>query len=262
MIAPPTFRGARALLLLTLMCGLLAPLIGDDGPGGPQAIVIDHTSTRLARIPAEWIAAAKKSLHIAYGHTSHGSQLVDGMTGLVRWKGPLYAWNGGGEGGALDLRAYNGDFGGLGIAGDLGGDTAGNMNRKAWEKATRLYLIQNPDVNVVVWSWCWQVGGTEDDIRLYLDLMGKLEKDYPRVRFVYMTGRVDGTPLDGPPWEIATVLRNRQIRDYCRKHGKILYDFADIESYDPDGRYFGDKRLNDHCDYDSDGDGRRDRNWA
>jgi uncharacterized repeat protein (TIGR01451 family) len=41
-----------------------------------------------------------------------------------------------------------------------------------------------------------------------------------------------------------------------------LYDFYDIELYDPDGNYYGDKRVNDGCYYDTDGDGSRDGNWA
>jgi hypothetical protein len=57
-------------------------------------------------------------------------------------------------------------------------------------------------------------------------------------------------------------LRNNQIREHCRKNGKVLYDFNDIECYDPDGNYYGDKLVNDACEYDSDGDGTRDRNWA
>jgi hypothetical protein len=232
----------------------------DTSESGP--IIIDHRNTVLSKIPEESIAKAKEKLHIAYGHTSHGSQIADGMTGLVRWKGPLYAWSSGGASGALDLRDFNGDFGRLGIAGDLGADVGGNLNRTAWERATRLYLASNRDINVVIWSWCWQVGGTESEIQLYLDLMSKLEKDFPHIKFVYMTGRLDGSPLKGNPWEIMTPLRNQQIREYCKKHNKILYDFADIESYDPDGHYYGDKRLNDNCDYDSNGDGKRDRNWA
>ena len=36
---------------------------------------------------------------------------------------------------------------------------------------------------------------------------------------------------------------------------KILYDFEDIESYDPDSSYFGDKYVTDGCDYDG-------GNWA
>ena len=68
--------------------------------------------------------------------------------------------------------------------------------------------------------------------------MSGLEKDYPYVRFVYMTGHTNGTGLSGN-----LHLRNQQIRDYCNANKKILYDFEDIESYDPDGKYFGDKNV-------------------
>jgi hypothetical protein len=179
------------------------------------------------------------------------------MTGLVQWKGLLYAWNFGGTDGALDLRDYYTNFGGLRIANDLGADINSNLDRTAWERATRQYLSQTPDVNVIIWAWCWQVNGTQAEIQLYLDLMNQVEKDYPKVKFVYMTGRTDGSPLAG---NVPT--RNKQIRDYCIANNKILYDFADIESYNPDGAYFGDKLVNDACDYDSNGDGTRDRNWA
>jgi hypothetical protein len=43
-----------------------------------QGFVVDHTSTSLHQIPATAITQAKAQLRIAYGHTSHGSQLVDG----------------------------------------------------------------------------------------------------------------------------------------------------------------------------------------
>ena len=56
------------------------------------AVVAGHTSAELSLIPAKWIRKAKKDLHIAYGHTSHGSQLVTNMEGLVRFKGALYAF--------------------------------------------------------------------------------------------------------------------------------------------------------------------------
>jgi hypothetical protein len=32
--------------------------------------------------------------------------------------------------------------------------------------------------------------------------------------------------------------RNNQIRNYVRANNKILFDFADIESYAPDGTYY------------------------
>jgi hypothetical protein len=244
-------KGKTICLLAALV--ITAGCSASDGPDpSVEAIVVNHASIDLDGIPQNWVDQAKQTLHIAYGHTSHGSQLADGMTGLVAWKGALYAWNSGGSGGALDLRDFNGDFGNLGTAADLG-----NPNRTAWENATRAYLDQNPAVNVIVWSWCGQVDGSQSDIQLYLDLMDGLEDDYPNIKFVYMTGHTDGAALTG---NVPT--RNKQIRDYCLANDKILYDFADIESYDPDGTYFGDKLVNDACDYDSDGDSVRDRNWA
>jgi hypothetical protein len=63
--------------------------------------------------------------------------------------------------------------------------------------------------------------------------MAQLELDYPGVRFVYMTGHLDGTGTSGNLY-----IRNNQIRDYARANGKILFDFADIESYDPSGAYY------------------------
>lgn len=211
-------------------------------------VIVDHRCTRLSLIPEDKITAAKSQLHIAYGHTSHGSQLTTGMTGLVDFKGGLYAWNSGGAGGALDLRDQ--PFSG---AADLG-----NPDRTAWETATRAYLNAHPDVNVIIWSWCGQVSSaTAADIDTYLGLMNGLEADYPGVKFVYMTGHLDGGGLTGN-----LHLRNEQIRNYCRANNKILYDFADIETYDPSGTYFGDKIPDDACGYDSDGDGARDRNWA
>jgi hypothetical protein len=211
-------------------------------------ILINHTSTNLDLIPAEWIDKAKTDLRIAYGHTSHGSQLITGMQGLIDYKGDLYIFNEGGTDGALDLRDTP-----FVDANDLG-----NPDRTAWEQATRTYLDQNPGINGIIWSWCGQVGtATEEDIITYLNLMTGLENDYPDVKFVYMTGHLSGTGLDGN-----LHLRNEQIRNFCNSNSKILYDFADIETYNPDGMYFGDKIPTDNCDYDADGDEIRESNWA
>lgn len=220
----------------------------DDPPTADSTMIIDHNCRDIDAIPREAIAHAKTELHIAYGHTSHGSQLVDGMTGLIGFKDTLYSFNSGGTDGALDLRDR--PFSG---ASDLG-----SPNFSAWEDATRTYLDANTDVNVIIWSWCGQVSSaSEDDIELYLSLMSGLEEDYPNVKFVYMTGHLDGYGLTGN-----LHIRNEQIRAYCTANNKILYDFADIESYNPDGVYFGDKDANDNCDYDGDGDGYFDGNWA
>ena len=95
---------------------------------------------------------------------------------------------------------------------------------------------------------------TEEGINIYLNAMNQLELDYPHVTFVYMTGHLDGTGDDGN-----LNIRNNQIRDYCTANNKILFDFADIESYDPDGNYFLNLAANDECNYWFDG---VQHNWA
>ena len=213
-----------------------------------QSKIFDQSNLDISRIPADWINTAKANLHIAYGHTSHGSQIITGMTGLMDWKGDLYKWNNGDMDGALDIRDRI-----------MGGDLGHNGSLE-WKNATRALLENeaNSDINVVIWSWCGGVSdNTEDGINIYLNALNKLEEDYPLVQFVYMTGHLDGTGEEGN-----LHIRNEQIRNFCIGNNKILYDFADIESYDPDRIYYLDKMANDACDYDSDGDGSRDKNWA
>ena len=219
----------------------------DDNGGGVTDKIVDHRCTDLSKIPTESIEKAKEDLYIVYGHTSHGSQLITGMNGLNDFKNTdLYSFNNEGSNGALHL--HDG-----GVYGDLG-----NPNRTAWAQETREYIADHPDVNVVIWSWCGQAStATEEDINTYLNLMDGLEKDFPAIQFIYMTGHLDGTGETGN-----LHVRNEQIRSFCETHGKFLYDFADIESYDPEGNYYLDKLANDGCNYDSDGDGRRDKNWA
>lgn len=215
-----------------------------------QGLIIDHNCTTLDNIPTEWINNAKQNLHIAYQHTSHGSQLISGMTGLQNWKGEQYAFNNGGNNGALDLHDYA-----ISGASDLG-----NPDRTSWAQATYNFLNDpnNSYVNVIIWSWCGQVSSADSaDIQTYLDLMTSLENTFQNVKFVYMTGHLDGSGIDGKLNK-----RNEQIRRYCRNNNKILYDFADIESYDPDGNFYLNKMANDNCDYDSDNNGTRDKNWA
>jgi hypothetical protein len=225
-----------------------------------QAIIIDHKCTKINLIPESAIVQAKQKLNIAYGHTSHGSQVTDGMSGLVAFmnkKGntnDLYKWNNGGNGGALDLHDYA-------MSGDVG-------YYPDWVNNTRSYLGspdpltgrgtgQNSDVNVIIWSWCGQVTGKYTSGKLtseYLDPMSKLEKDYFGIKFIYMTGHLDH-------WaDKDNKAANKMIRDYCSANNKILYDFADIESYDPDGKYY--EFAGDECNYYASATGALLGNWA
>ena len=246
------FRNIKTVKFSLVMCLLFLPLgmipislVSSEKQ--PQfaltaPIIADHTivnEVRLDTINNSLVQQAKDTLHVAYFHTSHGSQLTANRLDMITFmentlgKGQLYNWTEGGEGDSLDLDDYC-------ISGDLG-----NPDFTTWESLARPYLNVNPDVNVFMGSWCGQVSGaTEENINTYLSLMTGLENDYPNVTFVYMTGHVDGSGLAGN-----LHIRNEQIRAYCNSSNKVLFDFADIESYDPDGNYFGDKNVQDSCAY-------------
>lgn len=186
-----------------------------------SAITADHSSvTKFAGVPASAILQARNQFNIFYGHTSHGSQIVTGMA-MVRSLDTLYRYNEGS--GTLDLEEYGDDLG-------LYGDTS-------WAPITRARLDQpGNDINLVMWSWCGGVSDiSEDGINTYLSTMSQLEQAYPNVIFMYMTGHLDGS---GPTGNL--YMRNNQIRAYCQANNKVLFDFADIESYDPDGNWYRD----------------------
>ena len=186
-----------------------------------QPIIIDHTNIDLLEIPTNWIDSAKANLYIGYGHTSHGSQLASGMDAIESfYTDGTYDWSH--DGGENELHLFEG-------AGYGTGDLDHDCGYSGWVDETKGYLSRTPDCNVIIWSWCGQV----NDVDLpshYLNPMNQLEQDYPNVTFVYMTGHLEGLGPYGSLYHA-----NQQIRDYCVNNNKILFDFTDIEKYDPDG---------------------------
>ncbi len=256
----------KSLLLSLVFSGIF--LLTSYSLGAQTSpIIIDHRHIDIWDIPDAAITQAKNDLHIAYGHTSHGSQLISGMGGtdgagldtfMTANGAPqgLFVWHDGPQPAALDLDDYA-----------MGGDVG---YYPQWLNNTHAYLgtpdsttgrgTSHPDVNVILWSWCGQAASRTEETMLstYLTPMAQLELEYPGIVFVYMTGHLDGS---GPTGNLN--LRNQQIRDYCTANNKVLYDFADIESYDPDGLVnYMELNANDNCDYDSDGNGSKDTNWA
>ncbi len=216
----------------------LLPIFFVNAYSNDNAIIIDHNCTKLNKVPDTWVEKTKSQYRIAYGHTSHGSQIVSGMTLLESIPNSIYTVNDG------ESSLYLNDASLL--KGDLG-----NPDRVTWASRTRDMLTNNTkNINMVMWSWCGQVNGSEADINKYLNLMDELETEFPSITFVYMTGHLDGSGEDGNVNQ-----RNEQIRTFCKNNNKILFDFADIESYDPDGNYFLDKDADDQCNYDG-------GNWA
>ena len=217
-------------------------------PHVSAALIADHNAVaEFDSIPQYWIEKAKQDLRISYGHTSHGSQITSGMQMLagVETKYGLQTCDGYSTStiyAACDdySSALPGETLSLWDRRMSGASDLGNPNRTAWADATRNHLDGvGSDRNVIIWSWCGQHNTNEDNINAYLNLMNQLEEEYPGVVFVYMTGHLNSG--SGPP-NGNTYLRNQQIRNYCINNNKVLFDFADIESWDPDG--------NDHRDDD------------
>ncbi len=204
------------IIVLAAVC-----LLSDSISSQADAIIADHYAVgEFENIPDSIIPAIRDDFLIFYGHTSHGSQIMTGIN-LLYNENVLYT--------PPSFHEYGDDLG-------YNGDTS-------WVPPTRSWLDSYPNYNVVMWSWC---GGcsdnTEEGINIYLNAMNQLEQDHPGVIFIYMTGHLDGTGTGGNLYA-----RNNQIRTYCINNGKILFDFADIESYDPDGSYYPD--ASDACEW-------------
>ena len=231
-----------------------------------SVLIIDHTHAHLDdlnSIPLYWINKTKSDLNIAYGHTSHGSQLTSGMSNLDAFMGGndiyIYGSDGVGDDSKLAFFDFSSDFGGS-LTTTYNAADLGNPDDNEWADATEEYLdhASNPGTNVIMWSWC-NIGG--HDIPNYISRMEDLISKYSaggskgrtiddEVKFIFMTGHVDGGGIGG-----TNNLQNELIREHCRNNSRILYDFADIESYDPDDNYFLDKNVDDYCAYDG-------GNWA
>lgn len=177
-----------------------------------------NVTTAFSSIPITAIEQAATTWNIFYGHTSHGSQLMTGLD-MIEAEDARYV--------QPYCREWPDDLGGTGDV--------------SWVQPTRDYLNSHPDCNLVIWSWCGGVSdNTEEGINAYLTALNGLEQEYPGITFIYMTGHLDGTGVDGNLYR-----GNNQIRQYCAANNKILFDFADIESYDPDGTFYPD--ADDSC---------------
>jgi hypothetical protein len=209
-----------------------------------EAIIIDHNCTNLSQIPDYWIEQAK-NLTIHYAHTSHGSQITSGIANLETLDSNYSFARRESTSEGLPpiedppaLRMYDGNPPETYITPEDYWDGQSGMDR------TRV-VANTGNYNFSMWSWCGQQSGnSESTTQRYLDNLNTLESEYPDMRFIYMTGHTDGTGETG-----IRNLRNNQVRDYCIANNKVLFDFADIETYDPDGNYFLDKGANDNCDY-------------
>jgi|GEM_PF-2937447 len=204
-----------------LLVALIMSITAFGAAAQGEAIIADHTSVaEFDLVPDSIVQSIGTDFNIYYVHTSHGSQIMSGLN-MVYNEDNLYD--------APNFYEV--------------GDDLGHNGDTSWVPNTRSYLSSHPECNMAMFSWC---GGcsdnTEAGINTYLNKMVELETDYPDVLFVYMTGHLDGSGVAGNLYA-----RNDQIRAFCAANDKLLFDFADIESYSPDGTYYPDET--DACNW-------------
>jgi hypothetical protein len=204
-----------------------------------QAIIINHEHVGVDRIPDEWLDQAR-DLVFHYAHTSHGSQVMSGLQYLAS-QDPRYALSVDYAGGLPPqsspctpdfLCIYDGNPPETYIEPDDFWATPDGIARTQAVADTGFFDFS-------MWSWCGQQStNSTATVQQYLDTLDAFESGYPAMRFILMTGHTDGG---------GTTLQqnNDLVRQYAAGHGKVLFDFADIESWDPDGVYYPD--TDDSC---------------
>jgi hypothetical protein len=247
-----SFSFIISLALLALLLQPVAPAAaGTQTPRAflplvfspPSYVIADHAAADLSQIPANWVTLARQKVVWIYGHTSHGSQLISGaqylsdyvtapkFNLLTNWAIPPA------QGSPAGLRV--GDDGGW--SWDEGSFLQNARTRI--QAALDAGAVPTGSVGVFMWSWCGELSWlSTPSVQHYLDMLDQLGAEFPAIRIVYMTGHTDGTSGSA-----STLMTNNQmIRDYVKAHSKVLFDFADIESWLPNGtRYSG--APNDSC---------------
>jgi hypothetical protein len=193
---------------------------GDAGDGSAAGstgagLLADHAAAMAYdSIPASArSAAALANAFIYYEALSHGSQLLVGLD-MLGYDATVGEFLDSGYG-AVRSMASIGDW----YAWSRGGSGYDGMGRLGAGLAGK--------AKYAMVAWCDGLYDA-DGVQKYLAEMAALEAAYPAVTFIYMTAHTD-------PADPLIAARNEEIRASCREHGKVLYDFADIESYDPDG---------------------------
>jgi len=211
-----------------------------DCPLAAGALIADHHAVAaFDRIPASALDAAR-ALTLHFAHTSHGSQIETGLAWL-QGRDARYAYavrTDSSEGlpaatSPASLRIYDGNPGETYITPELYWD--GDAGRAATRSvaATGHYGFS-------MWAWCGQQSSNDaPTVQRYLDTVKGFEGEFPAMRFILMTGHTD--PYSGGTLEA----NNEAVRKYAADQGMALYDFADIESYDPAGNYYPD--TSDAC---------------
>ena len=214
----------------------------------------------IRSIPTEFIDKARKTLHIAYQHTSHGTHVSYGLYGLQDYKDGddvLFGiTNNNPTENKLDFHDYA-----LASYAEEGEDASDlSRNETAFIQATRNFLDdpKNAAVNVVMWAWC-NIAGHDVNAN-YLPGMQTLIGEYGAggskigtgegqrenaVQFIFMTGHANQNDNAGDkkPQDQAKL-----ITGFCKEHKYFCLDYYSIDTHDMDDNFWQDAGDNGNSD--------------
>ncbi|HSG27444.1 MAG TPA: T9SS type A sorting domain-containing protein [Candidatus Krumholzibacterium sp.] len=200
--------------VLTILL-LSASVQGIRVDASADELLFDHRQTDLTLDPG-LVLEARESTRILFIRLSHGRQITVGLERIE--DEDLSVCLGFDqlceEPGALDI--YNRETLPYDFWLEGGADSI------------RAVLAAEDRINMVMFAWCTHLNSYSlEEVDMYLDSMASLEVDYPGVIFVYATG----TAEEQGGYGFNRYLCNLKIRNHCHITGRMLYDFADIESW-------------------------------
>lgn len=205
-----------------------------------QSIIADHNAVEnFDQIPDFWLEEVKK-LTFHYAHASHGVQITSGLQNLenmdskysVAIRVAADTPDLPPQENPIAFRMYDGNP----------PETTPNVHAEDyWEGTSGVdrtrAVVNTGNFDYSMYVWCWQAHNYGvSQIQEYLDTLDGLEQQYPSMRFIYVTGHLPPSRTG----EVAMANSNRDIlkrnndmiRDYVINNNKILFDWADIESYE------------------------------
>lgn len=208
-------------LSVVVLCLNFTNLYAQDIP-----IVVDHRAVNADAIPQQWLDKAR-SLKVLFGHQSVGYNILEGLEAMSNKTPKRYQV----EIQELSDPEWRSSRNGIGHF-EVGENE--HPQRKISDFAKRLSSQKVP-VDVAMMKLCFVdiEGDHSAPLRIfsdYRDTMEKLEQNNPNVRLIWWTEPL--TTSDNA----ARNEYNRLVREYALAHNKPLFDIADIESHDPDGK--------------------------
>jgi hypothetical protein len=193
------------------------------------AIIADHNAVQeFDNIPQQWIDQVK-TMFLVHTGQSHGLQVPMGLQDLnndaivVDEDYPP----GSGFKVSRSLRSqYNNWYSSIGPDRFWEGEAGKDYVRRT----LNYYANNGVQVNAILHTWCWHFRSwSESQVNDYFVAMEILEAEYPDIIFIYMTDTADRSG------DTNRYARNEQVRQYCRSHDKILFDFGEMETWSANG---------------------------